>query len=374
MIKCPTALASAQKCLTDTTWRRNATSAITTSLYTILRKADVAYHRRNGSIAWSTFTSDPVVYAPINATELLNAYDNFAMGTQSLVNDLTEFMAASPQSTTTSSTGSGGIGALTDILAGANTSTSNLTTLLDGFLSDDDDTLQISKRQAGFGDILGSLFGTSFPGMNPTFPLIPYSDLMACELTSALNPTTPTFCTSFLQNFLAIPIYYCQETAAVMGTFQGSGGIDVFSMVGGPDSALTSNMVDDLKRYLGVDESNVARLRSEATPTPLALARLGYTIKVGSAYLWTYIVLVAMLLALCLAVLLWESLVTDKPSIAGSFSIVNWLRLRRLFNTNNDIVTMDETITVDGTSTTREQIMIMRDLKVRRRDFVRQAD
>jgi hypothetical protein len=326
MVKCPSQRASALDCLSDTTWHNNLTDMVTTSLHATFQWADVAYHRPNGSIAWHIL-HDRFEVAPIAGKDLLDTYKSFALGAASFTNLVMQEMKDN-----FGSLGSDGHDNDDNDVTGGNED-------LLGVLSSLFDTPVpvLKKRQSGtssfdvFSSLLSSIQGntgglnsslkTAVPGTNPIFPIVPYAMLESIDVTTEKNPAMAVLAIDFLQNFLAIPIYWCQSLLTIRGTVQGFGGIDVGEIVGNTGGEL-DRMVEAMKALIGIDEETMQRLRSETQPSKLAFAKLGYEVQVGRLSLIVYIVLSTSLLVACLVVLMLGSIARwagDIPS-TGPFA------------------------------------------------------
>jgi len=201
---------------------------------------------------------------------------------------------------TSSSGSSSGLGALSGILKRQPSSLGSSTTsdLMSFFLG-------------------GGMSGASIPGTNPIFPALPFTHLEACQLFSSKNPKMANLCTNFLQNFLAIPLFWCQKLAPIRATFQGIGGLDFTGTYGSPKDNTTMRILEAVQDVLGVDEASIERLRAETDETQVALSRLEYEIQVGRLSLLVYTVLTSLLLACCFVALIAGSLDTGA---FGSYS------------------------------------------------------
>jgi hypothetical protein len=312
MIKCPSRVAAARKCLSDTSWHKNLTSTVTTSLHTTFQWADVAYHRPNGSIAWHTLR-DKQENAPIPATEILYAYKSFAQGAASFTNLVTQWMQDHPGLMASTDTGTAGtthgpedssdieaLSALQD-LSGILDSLSN-TPIVTNRRSSADGTASTDRLLSSLSSILGqvgissSLVGTEIPGGNPVFPLIPYAMLTAVDVMAAKNPAMAIVATDYLQNFLAIPLFWCQSLLTVRGTAQGMGGVDIGEIFGSTEGG-TDELFEAVKTLIGVDEATLQRLRRQTEPSKLAFSRLGYEIRIGRLSLLVFVALTTLILA-----------------------------------------------------------------------------
>lgn len=72
LVQCPNSIAARSKCRSDTSWHSNPGWA--TRLTATFRRANVAYSMSNATILSHTFSDSPPVPAPMNATEMLQAY------------------------------------------------------------------------------------------------------------------------------------------------------------------------------------------------------------------------------------------------------------------------------------------------------------
>jgi len=315
----------------------------------------MAYHRQNGSIAWSSFLPGrPDVEAPLNATGLLDAYDIFVLGSQTVAKDFMKILQESQSpllnqgsesnetsgsleglldgllgalnkdgSTTSTSLIPSKTGSATTSTPGTDTSYSDLTSSVLQLLNS-----TVTKRQLAltddfdFSSLLSFLSPASaIPGSNPVFASMPFAYLTSCLLTADRYPAMSTTCTNFLQNFLAVPIFWCQSVIAVRGSLQGigNGAVDLDSMFGGekngssattngtPISANITLLMTSIESYLGIDQASLARFKSETEESTVAIGRLSYRIAVGQAYLWTYIVFGSLLISSCSAALLADA-------------------------------------------------------------------
>jgi hypothetical protein len=75
IVSCPYSDPISQDCLSDTSW--HSLPGWTTSLNATFRRASMAYSRLNGTILTHQFTEELVRAAPINSSEILQAWDNF---------------------------------------------------------------------------------------------------------------------------------------------------------------------------------------------------------------------------------------------------------------------------------------------------------
>src|SRR5436305_14170573 len=75
IVSCPYSDLLSQSCVEDTSWQ--SFPGWTTSLNATFRRASVAYSRLNGTILTNSFTDEPARIAPVNSTEILQAWDNF---------------------------------------------------------------------------------------------------------------------------------------------------------------------------------------------------------------------------------------------------------------------------------------------------------
>lgn len=295
--------------MTDDSWHTNGSEVTTTTLTTTYRWADIAYHRANASIAWHHELEIPEQEAPMRASDLLGAFDNFAIGSKSIGNLYLEWSAganASPTANTnnqettedTLSDLSEIIDTLVDTDTGLNTSTSG--------------RIKRQSINADLFDSITSLAGGALsggiPGSTPIFPNLPFAYMQACHSLSAFNPGALSICTDFLQNMLAIPLYWCDNMLPLRAN---SGGLDLTGIYtqnagdGIPGADLAGFLA-----YAGVDDSGRRRIEDGMGSTEVALARLRHEIVVGLPTLIAYIVCVGSILCFCitaLAVGTWET-------------------------------------------------------------------
>lgn len=300
MVKCPSRMAVASECLSNTSWHTNFTSMVTTSLNATFNWADVAYHRPNGSIAWYSL-KDKQGKAAIPARELLDAYKSFALGATSFQNMISQWAQDHPELLSSVDSvdedEAAGISELLDIVES-----------LSGSPAPKKRQLNTDNILSSFSSLLGGTGGSGLPtnvfemGTNPLFPIAPYMMLETVAVAAAENPAMSIVATDFLQNFLAIPLFWCQNLMTVRGTVQGIGGIDIESILGASEGE-ANELVQAIESLMGVDEQTLQRLRSQTEPSKLAFSRLGYEVQMGKLSLVAYIVLTALLLAGCFAAL-----------------------------------------------------------------------
>lgn len=324
MLTCPSTLAIGGRCLSDRSWLTSTTNTVTTSLRTTFRWADVAYHRPNNSIAWHTLL-DGEEDAPLSAVDVLYTFKTLALGSSSLV----DLILDTRQGNTPSSNTAQGVPETEPDLI------SELLNLTNSLL----DTPAISKRQVNSAELpgldgllsslpfgLGGLVSSRIPGGNPIFPALPYSSLQAIAIVSENNPALAAMGTNFLQNFLAIPLFWCQKPLAVRSSLIGPTGLYTEALFGNVTSETdetTKEVVGLLKEILGPDEEELQRLREAAGNTTLVFARLEYRLHVGMISFAVYAVLTALLLTVCVVALaigstqMWAG---NVPAI-GSFAL-----------------------------------------------------
>ncbi|KAK4954429.1 hypothetical protein LTR10_007860 [Elasticomyces elasticus] len=313
MISCPLELANEkQQCLTNTSWHSGAirgSNTVTTTLKTNFRRADVAFHRANSSIAWHRFIGETEEDAPVAAQDLLAAYEDFALGSGSMANSFQKWSSTSndaPAASTDTSTASSNDlfgDAIESILNASSTSNTERSTVKARMVerqleSSSDDAL------ADFSSLFATFAGTSLPGSNPIFPMVPFMYLQVCTALAAQNPRTSTICTDFLQNFLAIPLSWCDNLIPLRA--QG-GGLLTNDILGPTPSSSeedsTATQVRSFLAYLGLDDATAQRLRNGLPDTRVALAKLRYEIVVGRPSLFAYMAISIVILALCFAIL-----------------------------------------------------------------------
>ncbi|EMD00639.1 hypothetical protein BAUCODRAFT_118389 [Baudoinia panamericana UAMH 10762] len=298
MIRCPSSLAyTSQRCLTDTSWHRNTTASVTTMLTTTYQWADIAFYRSNQSIASFEILQTPETKANINSTELMSAFHEFTLGSGSMQQAMLDWVTTT---NTTSDTAGGGDESdllheyedLIDSLLGAREL--SITKSRENRRAESDD---VSGLASSFGD-LTSLFtgGGSVPGSNPIFPILPFTYLESCSALGAKNSRATTTCTDFIQNFLAVPLLYCDSLLAL----RMSSGLDVLSPISDSDEA-SAALVESFMEYLGIADASKQRLMQGTPGTQVALSRLRHEIVVGRASLIAYAVGTGLVLMFCFA-------------------------------------------------------------------------
>jgi hypothetical protein len=300
IVKCPTAIAfTASQCITETSWHTNTTHAISTTLTTTFRRADVSYHRSNTSIASHVFKTGEV-RAPVNASDLLDAYMVFAKGSGATL----DLMLAQQTSTVSVEEPTSG-----------DTSVSALDNLLNTFESLERNASSGSRKRQSldeqsldgtdlFSGVLGTA-GVQLPGSNPMFPVMPFAMLEACSLAGSENPRLAAYCTNFLQNFLAIPLYWCNRLLPVRATM-GTGVIDFLNI---PSDDIKAGILQDFMEYLGLDHANVESRMEEQLDGKVAIAKLEYIVQVSRPPLVAYCVIASLIIALCSGALVMGSMV-----------------------------------------------------------------
>jgi hypothetical protein len=107
--------------------------------------------------------------------------------------------------------------------------------------------------------LLTGITGAQIPGSNPMFPLMPFAMLEACSLTGSENPRLAAYCTNFLQNFLAIPLYWCHRLLPIRATM----GTGVMGLLSVPVDGEESANMQDFMEYLGLDDAHVESMVKE---------------------------------------------------------------------------------------------------------------
>ncbi|KAK5677752.1 hypothetical protein LTS10_009635 [Elasticomyces elasticus] len=301
-----------QQCRSNTSWYSGGvrgSNIVTTTLETKFRRADVAFHRANTTIAWHRFLGDTEEDAPVAARDLLFAYEDFALGSGSMANSFQKWSSTSnnaPVASTDTSTDSSVdsyIDSISDMLNASSTSNTERSTVKARMVerqleSSSDDAL------ADFSSLFTAFAGTSLPGSNPIFPMMPFMYLQVCTALAAHNPRTSTICTDFLQNFLAIPLSWCDNLMPLRA--QG-GGLLTNDILGptssGSEEDSKAAQLRSFLAYLGWDDATAQRLRNGLPDTRVALAKLRYEIIVGRPSLFAYMAISIAILALCFAIL-----------------------------------------------------------------------
>jgi hypothetical protein len=255
------------------------------------------------------------VRAPVNASDLLDAYMLFAKGSGAMLDLMLEQQTTSTVSTEEPSSGDTSIGALDDLLG----------------------TLEFAERNASSGsrkrqslgeqslddtDLFSGLLGTAgvqLPGSNPMFPVIPFTMLEACSLVGSENPRLAAYCTNFLQNFLAIPLYWCHRLLPIRATM-GTGVMDFLSI---PSDSTNAGTLQDLMEYLGLDDANLEFMMKEQPDSKIAIAKLGYIVQVSQSPLIAYCVITGLIIALCLGALVMGSMVDVEYGPFALWEFVN---------------------------------------------------
>jgi hypothetical protein len=315
IVKCPTAIAfTASKCITETAWHTNTSHAISTTLTTTFRRADVSYHRSNTSIASHIFKTGEV-RAPVSASDLLDAYMVFAKGSGAML----DLMLAQQTTSTVS---------IEEPTSG-DTSISALDNLLNTFESVERNASSGSRKRQSLDeqslddtDLFSGLIGTAgvqLPGSNPMFPVMPFATLEACSLTGSENPRLAAYCTNFLQNFLAIPLYWCHRLLPIRATM-GTGVMDFLSI---PSDGTKAGTLQDLMEYLGLDDANLESMMKEQPDSKVAIAKLGYIVQVSQSPLIAYCVITGLIIALCLGALVMGSMVDVEYGPFALWEFVN---------------------------------------------------
>ncbi|KAK5111739.1 hypothetical protein LTR85_011784 [Meristemomyces frigidus] len=313
-------------CMTDKSWHRNTNESTTTTLRTSFRWADVAFHRANASIAWHNFLDIPEQEAPIRAPDLLAVFDDFALGTQSFVQMFYDWSSALGPDTATDIAGDSSTGdALSDAidsLIETPDELSNSRLRTHKRQSESDNTLDATSL---LGGLLGSL-ASSMPGSNPIFPIVPFAYMDACFSLGKLNPGAIPICTDFLQNFLAIPLYWCD---ALLPTRANSGGLDLTDPFTQGENGSSGAELDAFLAYVGLDDASKRRIEDGTGVTKVALSRLRYEIDVGRPSLIVYTVVTGTILLFCIAALAAGSRETISPS---SWPLLDFLLKMTLFS------------------------------------------
>jgi hypothetical protein len=292
IVKCPTAIAfTASRCITETTWHTNTSNAISTTLTTTFQRADVSYHRSNTSIASHVFKTGEVD-APVNATDLLDAYMVFVRGSGAMLDLMVEQQTTATVSTETLSSDDTSIGVLDDLLGTLE--------FLERNASGDSRKRQSLDEQSFddtdlFSGILPGTAGVQLPGSNPMFPAMPFAMLEACSFAGSENPRLAAYCTNFLQNFLAIPLYWCHRLLPIHATM-GTGTMDFLSIA---RDGTKAEALRDFIEYLGLDDTHVKSLMKEQPDAKVAIAKLEYIIRVSQPPLIAYCVIASLIIALC---------------------------------------------------------------------------
>ncbi|KAK5723927.1 hypothetical protein LTR17_013769 [Elasticomyces elasticus] len=369
MISCPLELANQkQQCLTNTSWHSGAirgSNTVTTTLRTNFRRADVAFHRANSSIAWHRFIGEIEEDAPIAAQDLLAAYEDFALGSGSMANSFQRWSSDSnnaPVASTDTSTDSSVdsyIDSISDMLNASSTSNTERSTVKARMVerqleSSSDDAL------ADFSSLFTAFTGTSVPGSNPIFPMVPFMYLQVCTALAAHNSRTSTICTDFLQNFLAIPLSWCDNLVPLRA--QGGGLLTTDLLGPTPSDSEEDSTAAQLRSflaYLGLDDATAQRLRNGLPDTRVALAKLRYEIIVGRPSLFAYMAISIAILALCFAILVVGTRDLESP---GYWPLLDAM-IKYAMMSNGRVVDGSDTRDLDYTSQRR----LIEDTRVTRR-------
>jgi hypothetical protein len=315
IVKCPTAIAfTASRCITETGWHTNTSHAISTTLTTTFRRADVSYHRSNTSIASHVFKIGEV-RAPVNASDLLDAYMVFAKGSGAMLDLMLAQQTTSTVSMEESASGDTSMGALDDLLNTFEFLERNASSGSRKRQSLDEQSLDDTDL---FSDLLGTA-GVRLPGSNPMFPVMPFAMLEACSLAGSDNPRLAAYCTNFLQNFLAIPLYWCHRLLPVRATM----GAGVMNFLSIPSDDAKAGIMQDFMEYLGLDDANVESMMKEQPDGKVAIAKLEYIVQVSQSPLIAYCVIAGLLIALCLGALVIGSMVDVECGPFALWEFVN---------------------------------------------------
>jgi hypothetical protein len=166
----------------------------------------------------------------------------------------------------------------------------------------------LDEQSLGDTDLFSGLLGAAgvqLPGSNPMFPVMPFAMLEACSLTGSENPRLAAYCTNFLQNFLAIPLYWCHKLLPARATM-GTGIVDFLSI---PSDDTKAGMMQDFMEYLGLDDANVKSMMEEQLDGKVAIAKLEYIVQVSRPPLIAYCVITGLIIALCSGALVMGSMV-----------------------------------------------------------------
>ncbi|KAK4897341.1 hypothetical protein LTR27_004861 [Elasticomyces elasticus] len=276
MVSCPLNLAAEGRCLTNVSWYSgNAAHSIivNTTLETKFRRADVAFHRANNSIASHHFLGKFEDEANVAAKDLLAVYSNFALGSNGIAGEYQGWSSATNKASTT---------------------TDESTTASNDPGFDATGSLPSGSGSAGTKDC-----ATNTPGSSPLFPMMPFTYLQSCL---PLQPPNSRSCVDFLQNFLAIPLELCDHLRTLH-----TGASDRANTPGlipvDSEESTTSTQMRQFLAYLGLDDPTAQRSRNGLPDTRVALAKLRYEIVVGKPSLVAYIAISMSILAVCFAIL-----------------------------------------------------------------------
>lgn len=303
MVQCPNDIVtSTVGCLTNKSWYTNSSNIVSTTLTTTFRHADVSYHRANASIASYTFNIGEEV-ASVSAQDLHETYVTFSKGAGALAELISDWQSASVSAeSNTNSTDSGnesesGVSALDDLLD----------SLLEGSNGDELST-EVRKRQTDDQtlDLLGS-FGMSneIPGMNPLFPMMPFAMLQSCSFISSDNLRLAAYCTNFLQNFIALPLYCCNALLPARATM-GAGLTNPYETTGDTPEAEISR---EFWKHMGFDDENLDVLLRKMPTSKVAVEKLEYLVKVQGPSLIAYCIIAGLIVALCFGALVMGTMV-----------------------------------------------------------------
>jgi hypothetical protein len=163
-----------------------------------------------------------------------------------------------------------------------------------------------------FSGILTGTAGVQLPGSNPMFPAMPFAMLEACSLAGSENPRLAAYCTNFLQNFLAIPLYWCHRLLPIRGT--------------------KAEAFRDFIEYLGLDDTHVKSMMKEQPDAKVAIAKLEYIIRVSQPPLIAYCVIASLIIALCLGALVMGSMVDVEYGSFALWDFVNRVETHVRYN------------------------------------------
>ncbi|KAK6439564.1 hypothetical protein LTR95_004233 [Oleoguttula sp. CCFEE 5521] len=281
-----------------------------------LARADVSYHRANASIASHTPLKDRRA-SLIDATELLSAFNIYTQGSGAFSHLLTQWLTNRTTSTSTVDTGDSGAATISSVVDAIASAAANPT----------------RKRQA-----IGSLpldfsslsSSTADIGMNPLLPIIPFTMLETCFHLGDPSSKLASYCTNFLHNFLAIPLYWCDNLIPIRATM-GQGLVDFTDMA--QDTA-TAEILESFMHSRGLDTATAQRLIEETPDSEVAIARLQYLVRVGQTSLLAYCIVTGAVLLICALALIWGSSVGAET---GDLPLWDFVTLLEVQNYNGDL-------------------------------------
>ncbi|OQO12705.1 hypothetical protein B0A48_02168 [Cryoendolithus antarcticus] len=249
--------------------------------------------------------------------QLLSAFNIYTQGSGAFSHLLTQWLTNRTTSTSTVDTGDSGAATISSVVDAIASAAANPT----------------RKRQA-----IGSLpldfsslsSSTAEIGMNPLFPMIPFTMLETCFHLGDPSSKLASYCTNFLHNFLAIPLYWCDNLIPIRATM-GQGLVDFTDMA--QDTA-TAEILESFMHSRGLDTATAQRLIEETPDCEVAIARLQYLVRVGQTSLLAYCIVTGAVLLICALALIWGSSVDAET---GDLPLWDFVTLLEVRNYNGDL-------------------------------------